>query len=227
MILLNSTIILCIIGGVLLIVGLATKNKIIRNIGIAIFSIIIIFWIGFYTWALVDMADEAKRQFGDETTNNISRSTNVEDITSRFIANESVYKNGIIREIKGNKIKFMDKDNNVYILENQKQIKYINGRTGEQCDFKDLKKDYYIDISYMRTCFIYKNITGQKLKKELLISLSLPDDVDILRTSVDEIKDVKQLGNNEDIVTFVISDLIKAENYPELKYYDSKLEVNF
>lgn len=227
MILLNSTIILCIIGGVLLIVGLATRNKIIRNIGIAIFSIIIIFWIGFYTWALVDMADEAKRQFGDETTNNISRSTNVEDITSRFIANESVYKNGIIREIKGNKIKFMDKDNNVYILENQKQIKYINGRTGEQCDFKDLKKDYYIDISYNRTCYIYKNITGQKLKKELLISLSLPDDVDILRTSVDEIKDVKQLGNNEAIVTFGISDVIKAENYPELKDDDSKLDVTF
>ena len=227
MILLNTTITLCIIGGILFIVGLVIKNRVVRNIGIVIFSIILIFWIGFYTWAFVDMAEEAKRHFGDETTNNISRSTKEEDITSRFIANESVYKYGIIRKIKNNKIKFIDKDNNVYILENQEQIKYINGRTGEQCNFRDLKKDYYINISYNRTCYIYKNIKGEELKRELLISLSLPDDVNIVRTSVDNIKDVKQLGNNEALVTFEISDVIRAENYPELKDDDSKLDVTF
>lgn len=227
MILLNTTITLCIIGGILFIVGLVIKNRVVRNIGIVIFSIILIFWIGFYTWAFVDMAEEAKRHFGDETTNNISRSTKEEDITSRFIANESVYKYGIIRKIKNNKIKFIDKDNNVYILENQEQIKYINGRTGEQCNFRDLKKDYYINISYNRICYIYKNIKGEELKRELLISLSLPDDVNIVRTSVDNIKDVKQLGNNEALVTFEISDVIRAENYPELKDDDSKLDVTF
>ena len=226
MVLINITVALCIIGGIFLIAGLAIKNKIIRNIGIMIFSIIIIFWIGFYIWALVDEGEEADRKFGKETTKNVSESTRGEDITSRVISNDnSIYKCGIIRKIKDNKITFIDKENNLYILENKEQIRYINGRTNEQCEFSNLKEGFYINISYDRTCYIYKNITGDELKKELLNSLALPDDVDILRTSVDEIKDVKQLGNNEALVTFEISDIIKAENYPELNDEEHKFEV--
>ena len=163
---------------------------------------------------------------GEETTNNVSESTRGEDITSQVISNDSsIYKYGIIRKIKDDKITFIDKENNIYILENKEQIKYINGRTSEQCKFSDLKEGYYINTSYDRTCYIYKNITGEELKKELLKSLALPDDVDILRTSVDEIKDVKQLGNNEALVTFEISDIIKAENYPEINDEEHKFEV--
>ena len=226
MVLINITVALCIIGGIFLIAGLAIKNKIVRNIEIMIFSIIIIFWIGFYIWAFVDEGEEADRKFGKETTNNVSESTRGEDITSRVISNDnSIYKCGIIRKIKDNKITFIDKENNLYILENKEQIKYINGRTGEQCKFSDLKEGSYINTSYNRTCYIYKNITGEELKKELLKSLALTDDVDILRTSVDEIKCVKQLGNNEALVTFEISDIIRAENYPELNDEEYKFEL--
>lgn len=226
MFLINITVALCIIGGIFLIAGLAIKNKIVRNIGILIFVIIMIFWIGFYIWAFVEAGEEADRKFGKETTNNVSESTRGEDITSRVISNDSsIYKCGIIRKIKDNKITFIDKENNLYILENKEQIRYINGRTSEQCRFSELKEGFYINISYDRTCYIYKNITGEELKKELLKSLALPDDVDILRTSVDEIKDVKQLGNNEALVTFEISDIIKAENYPELNDEEHKFEV--
>lgn len=226
MFLINITVALCIIGGIFLIAGLAIKNKIVRNIGILIFVIIMIFWIGFYIWAFVDAGEEADRKFGKETTNNVSESTRGEDITSRVISNDSsIYKCGIIRKIKDNKITFIDKENNLYILENKEQIRYINGRTSEQCRFSELKEGFYINISYDKTCYIYENITGDELKKELLKSLALPDDVDILRTSVDGIKDVKQLGNNEALVTFEISDIIKAENYPEINDEEHKFEV--
>lgn len=225
MVLINITVALCIIGGIFLIAGLVIKNKIVRNIGIMIFSIIIIFWIGFYIWAFIDMAEETERQFGKEATNNVSKSTRGEDITNQFIANGSVYKDGKIRKIKDNKITFADKDNNVYILENKEQIKYINGRTGEQCNFSDLKKSYYINTSYDKICYIYEDITGEKLKKELLKSLALPDTIDILRTSVDEIKNVKRLGNNEALVTFEISDIIKSEYYPELNDEEHKFDI--
>ena len=226
MVLVNITFALCIIGGIFLIAGLAIKNKIVRNIGILIFVIIMIFWIGFYIWAFVDAGEEADRKFGKETTNNVSESTRGEDITSRVISNDSsIYKCGIIRKIKDNKITFIDKENNLYILENKEQIRYINGRTSEQCKFSELKEGFYINISYDKTCYIYENITGDELKKELLKSLALPDDVDILRTSVDGIKDVKQLGNNEALVTFEISDIIKAENYPEINDEEHKFEV--
>ena len=226
MFLINITFALCIIGTIFLAIGINIKNKIVRNIGIAIFSIVIIFWIWFFSWFLIDEDEELKSKMGEETTNNVSESTRGEDITSQVISNDSsIYKYGIIRKIKDDKITFINKENNIYILENKEQIKYINGRTSEQCKFSDLKEGYYINTSYDRTCYIYKNITGEELKKELLKSLALPDDVDILRTSVDEIKDVKQLGNNEALVTFEISDIIKAENYPEINDEEHKFEV--
>lgn len=226
MFLINITFALCIIGTIFLAIGINIKNKIVRNIGIAIFSIVIIFWIWFFSWFFIDEDEELKSKMGEETTNNVSESTRGEDITSRVISNDSsIYKCGIIRKIKDNKITFIDKENNLYILENKEQIRYINGRTSEQCRFSELKEGFYINISYDRTCYIYKNITGEELKKELLKSLALPDDVDILRTSVDEIKDVKQLGNNEALVTFEISDIIKAENYPEINDEEHKFEV--
>lgn len=226
MFLINITFALCIIGTIFLAIGINIKNKIVRNIGIAIFSIVIIFWIWFFSWFFIDEDEELKSKMGEETTNNVSESTRGEDITSQVISNDSsIYKYGIIRKIKDDKITFINKENNIYILENKEQIKYINGRTSEQCKFSDLKEGYYINTSYDRTCYIYKNITGEELKKELLKSLPLPDDVDILRTSVDEIKDVKQLGNNEALVTFEISDIIKAENYPEINDEEHKFEV--
>ena len=226
MFLINITFALCIIGTIFLAIGINIKNKIVRNIGIAIFSIVIIFWIWFFSWFFIDEDEELKSKMGEETTNNVSESTRGEDITSQVISNDSsIYKYGIIRKIKDDKITFINKENNIYILENKEQTKYINGRTSEQCKFSDLKEGYYINTSYDRTCYIYKNITGEELKKELLKSLALPDDVDILRTSVDEIKDVKQLGNNEALVTFEISDIIKAENYPEINDEEHKFEV--
>lgn len=226
MFLINITFALCIIGTIFLAIGINIKNKIVRNIGIAIFSIVIIFWIWFFSWFFIDEDEELKSKMGEETKNNVSESTRGEDITSQVISNDSsIYKYGIIRKIKDDKITFIDKENNIYILENKEQIKYINGRTSEQCKFSDLKEGYYINTSYDRTCYIYENITGEELKKELLKSLALPDDVDVLRTSVDEIKDVKQLGNNEALVTFAISDVIKAENYPELNDEEHKFEV--
>ena len=226
MFLINITFALCIIGTIFLAIGINIKNKIVRNIGIAIFSIVIIFWIWFFSWFFIDEDEELKSKMGKETTNNVSESTRGEDITSRVISNDSsIYKCGIIRKIKDNKITFIDKENNLYILENKEQIKYINGRTSEQCKFSDLKEGYYINTSYDRTCYIYENITGEALKRELLKSLALTDDVDVLRTSVDEIKDVKQLGNNEALVTFAISDVIKAENYPEINDEEHKFEV--
>lgn len=226
MFLINITFALCIIGTIFLAIGIDIKNRIVRNIGIAVFSIVIIFWIWFFSWFFIDEDKELKSKMGEETTNNVSESTRGEDITSQVISNDSsIYKYGIIRKIKDNKITFIDKENNLYILENKEQIKYINGRTSEQYKFSDLKEGYNINTRYNRTCYIYENITGEALKRELLKSLALFDDVDILRTSVDEIKDVKQLGNNEALVTFEISDVIKAENYPELNDEEHKFEV--
>ena len=171
---------------------------------------------------MVESDQEYERQFGENSSNIKNEDELVENITTKFLDNKVYYKVGKIEEIKDNKIYFSDNDKNKYMLENSEQINYINGRTAEKYTFNNLKEGYYINLSNNKNCYVFRNITGDELKKELLISLCLPDTVDMLRTSVDSIKSVKQLGNNEALVTFEISDIIRNEDFSD---YDNG-EIN-
>lgn len=222
MILIYTTIALIIILLICLLAGIIAKNKILQYIGIGIFILVIVFWIGFFIWAMIEIDQEYERQFGDGTSNAENEDELAEDITTKFLDNKVYYKVGKIEKIRDNKIYFSDNDKNKYILENSEQINYINGRTAEKYTFDNLKEGYYINLSNNKNCYVFRNITGDELKKELLISLSLPDTVDMLRTSVDDVKSVKQLGNNEALVTFEISDIIRNEDFSD---YDNG-EIN-
>lgn len=225
MVLIRITIILAIIGLILFLLGKKYNKKITKNIGIGILTVIIIFWIGFFAWALAETSEEYKRQFPDDNTNVESIETN--DLANNTIqdAENSSFSEGRISSIENNTIYIYDNNNQKYFLTNTDDTKYIDGRTGETYSFTDLRPGYYIDDEGT----IFKDITGEKLKKELLISLSLSDDVNIMRTSVNEIKDVHQLGNNEAIITFEISDLVTSENFPDVNdsehTFDVKLKV--
>lgn len=226
MILLYITIVLAVIAILFLIIGKLTKKKIIKNISIAIFIFIVVFWLGFYAWALVDMNEEYNRHFPSENTvtNAFIEETNLTNTTAQDIQT-SKFSHGRIYSIEDNIIYIYDKDNQKYFSKNSDCGTYIDGRTGENYSFSNLKTGYYIDNEGT----IFKDITGEELKKELLVSLSLSDDVNIMRTSVTEIKDVHQLGNNEAIVTFEISDLVSSEDYPDVNdsehTFDVKLKV--
>ena len=225
MVLIRITIILAIIGLILFLLGKKYDKKITKNIGIGILTLIILFWIGFFAWALAETSEEYKRQFPDDNTN-------VESIETNDLANNTIqdaenfsFSEGRISSIENNTIYIYDNNNQKYFLTNTDDTKYIDGRTGETYSFTDLRPGYYIDDEGT----IFKDITGEELKKELLISLSLSDDVNIMRTSVNEIKDVHQLGNNEAIITFEISDLVTSENFPDVNdsehTFDVKLKV--
>lgn len=225
MVLIRITIILAIIGLILFLLGKKYDKKITKNIGIGILTLIILFWIGFFAWALAETSEEYKRQFPDDNTNVESIETN--DLANNTIqdAENSSFSEGRISSIENNTIYIYDNNNQKYFLTNTDDTKYIDGRTGETYSFTDLRPGYYIDDEGT----IFKDITGEELKKELLISLSLSDDVNIMRTSVNEIKDVHQLGNNEAIITFEISDLVTSENFPDVNdsehTFDVKLKV--
>ena len=157
----------------------------------------------------------------------------------QVISNDSsIYKYGIIRKIKDNKITFIDKENNLYILENKEQIKYINGRTSEQCKFSDLKEGYNINTSYNRTCYIYENITGEALKRELLKSLALSDDVEehkfevILKVNNNtkynlnfhgqDTYDAKTIENSKGLMLYIRLDANTLnDEYPCISMFDS------
>lgn len=224
MILINTTKILIIIGAILWIMGILLKKKIVKNIGIAILIFVIIFWVIFFIWAMEEESiDEHENQQENET---ISQNNNneINDITKQFF-NSTIYKYGIITKIEDNKIYFSDKDNNLYLIENDEKINYIDGRTGTNYSFNDIKENWYIDLNNNQKCLLYKNIKGEELKKEILINLSLPDDIDMVRASVDEIKEVQQLGNNEAIVTFGISDIVRSEYYPEINDEEHSFDI--
>ena len=190
------------------------KIKKLKIVGIILFTILVIFWIGFVLWAVADESKEYQRRVVDveEKSNAIEEST-VEDITDKFLNDEITSRDGKISKIENNNIYFFD-----------------NGRTGEHIGFSDIEEGDYIDVSWDLTCYIFKNISGKKLKNEMLKSISLSDDFDIPRTGVTEIKNVEQLGNNEAIVTFTIVDLVTAEYYPDVNdeehTFEVKLKVN-
>lgn len=162
----------------------------------------------------------------NNTSEDIVVTNGVYDITSKFLNGEHIYLHGIITKIENNKIYFKDKDNKEYSLENNDGIKYIDGRTAYSYSFNEIKNNYYIEVdSFSKDCYIYKNITGEELKKELLISLSLPEEVNMMRTSVNDLTEVKQLGNNEAILTFNISDLVSSEYFPDVNDEEHKFNV--
>lgn len=224
MFLIYGTVILVILAIVFLLIGLFIKNRLFKYLGIIILSIIIIFWIGFFSWAMDDADDEYEKTVQDSSFN-----SGIEDLTNSFLNDEGIYRHGKITKISDDTIYFIDKNNDEYMLKNNINIDFVDGRTGEGYYFSDIQENYYIDLSYDLNCYIFKNIAGEELKNELLISLSLPDEVNMMRASVDEIKDVQQLGNNEAIVTFSISDIVSSEYFPCVNdaehSFDVKLKV--
>lgn len=199
-------------------------------LGYGIIVVIIIFWIVFFIYALSENDKELENQnivYGNEDlkskiTNNRNE---IDDLTFKM-QNETCYKYGQVYKVNDKKIYFIDKEENKYSLENNNKFNYIDGRTGVKYSFDDIKENYYINV-YNQDCYIFKNIKGEELKKELLISLSLSDEYNIVRTAIDNIQKVQQLGDNEAIVTIIISDLISTEYYPNSEKQSFEINVKF
>ena len=233
-----TTYILLAIGIILIISGqILNKKKLIIS-GVISLILIFVLWFVIVIWGSIEEEGKRNIAFSNNNTNNntiVDNSTalgnttidGITNITSDFL-NDYLYLNGKITKVKDNKIYILDKGNKEYILENNEQTKYIDGRTGVNYSFNDITKNYYIHInSYDKICYLFKDIEGEELKKELLISLSLPDSVKMVRTSIDEIIEIEQLGNNEAIITFSISDIIWSEYYPGVNDEKHKFIVKF
>lgn len=230
MILRNLTIILFIISIICIVLGKVIKKNKVCMLGYRIIVFIIIFWIVFFIYALSENDKELENQnivYGNENlkseiTNNRNE---IDDLTFKM-QNETCYKYGQVYKVNDKKIYFIDKEENKYSLENNNKFNYIDGRTGVKYSFDDIKENYYINV-YNQDCYIFKNIKGEELKKELLISLSLSDEYNIVRTAIDNIQKVQQLGDNEAIVTIIISDLISPEYYPNSEKQSFEINVKF
>ena len=150
--------------------------------------------------------------------------TIITDITEDFL-NSSKYLSGKIYKMTNDKIYFYTLDDKYYSLENNTSIKFLDGRTNVEYEFSKIKENYYINTSVDNEVFIFKNINGEDLKKELLINLSLPKE-NAKYVNTIGIKEINKMGNNEAIVTIVFEDLIDSEYYEntENSYFEIKVK---
>lgn len=193
-------LILLIVGLIILLAGTLKKKK-----KLIIFSIILIIIIIVISLMTLDLhIDNSNNQ--ENITNGISEK--YDDIRNDTI----LY--GQISKIENDKLYIMNNDNKTYILYTSTIKQIRDGRTNETYSSKQLKEGDYIKRDIQEDEYlIFKNIDGDELKKELLISLSLSKDVNLMKANIDEIKEVEQLGNNEAIATVTISDSVISSDY--------------
>jgi hypothetical protein len=134
-----------------------------------------------------------------------------EDITDKFLSSK-YYGNGTIIDITNNIIRFRTLEKE-YTITNNENILYIDGRTIEKMNFEDIKVGYYLDFTTNGIIYVYKNITGNELKKELLRNLSIEDNnIKWIYPSI-ELVYIEKTGDNEGIVSIRIFDFIDSNNY--------------
>lgn len=216
------TILILIIGLLILITGIIQKKKILKICSLILIFISIIL-------SILNYVFYTKNSKNNIDNINVSNNTNLNNTVYDNVEN-ATFLHGQILKVEDNKIYIINNDNKNYVLYNNNQQHFFDGRTDKSYSFEELKEGYYIEKILEGDAYkIFKNITGEELKKELLISLSLPDSANIMRTSVDEIKDVEQLGNNEAIVTFTISDIVSSDYFSNVNdeehSFDVKLKV--
>lgn len=150
---------------------------------------------------------------------------------------------GIVTEIKNDKIKFYSKFyKKELLLVDFNEFNFINGRTDEIIDLKDIEVGDYINIlrrdtpvyvemeatndTTPKTVCVVKNLSGDKLKKELLKGLILdsksskyfPKHI----VNFEEFKGIEEINDNEILIKFLISD-----GYKEELENNEKFEVKF
>ena len=213
---------LLIIGSIIFIIGMVKKKKL-KICTIALIIISILFLVFIFNKNSIENLN------GNITNTNENNNVNLNNVYENVKNATFLY--GQISKVEEDKIYIMNNDNKNYILYKDNQEQFMDGRTAKGYCFNELKEGYYIERNLQDDEYlIFKNIIGEELEKELLISLSLPDDVNIMRTNINAIEKVEQLGNNEAIVTFTISDIISSDYFPYVNddehIFNVKLKVN-
>lgn len=147
------------------------------------------------------------------------------NITDRYLTS-SYYNCGLITKLENNSIYFETKDHGQFIIDNNSNIEFINGRTLEKVNYSDIKNNYYIQLANNSKVFIYSNITGTELKNELLENLSKQSDKNRNAMPNIGIKDINKLSEKEAIVTIYVYDFVN-EDFGKENNDKIELQVKF
>lgn len=161
----------------------------------------------------------------NESTNNTrnNNSKAFENVTQKIL-NGEIVPSGIVDHIDSKFIYYSDNGIDIYYFE-KGLIPYINGRTCEELYNTRIEDGDYVN-PFDKQILVFKNLSGDKLKRELIQNFKLDEEERILYVNSVEIEDVSIIGENKAIVTIkygdIIGDILTDEKFTTEVEFDNR-----
>ena len=146
-----------------------------------------------------------------------------ENVTQKIL-NGEIVPAGIVDHIHSKYIYYSDNGIDIYYFE-KGLIPYINGRTCEELYNTRIEDGDYVN-PFDKQILVFKNLSGDKLKRELIQNFKLDEEERILYVNSVEIEDVNIIGENKAIVTIkygdIIGDILTDEKFTTKVEFDNR-----
>lgn len=146
-----------------------------------------------------------------------------ENVTQKVL-NGEIVPSGIVDHIDSKFIYYSDNGIDIYYFE-EGLIPYINGRTCEELYNTRIEDGDYVN-PFDKQILVFKNLSGDKLKRELIQNFKLDEEERILYVNSVEIEDVNIISENEAIVTIkygdIIGDILTDEKFTTEVKFDNR-----
>lgn len=142
----------------------------------------------------------------NEIANTTKEEVDVFENVTQKILNGEIVPAGIVDHIDSKYIYYSDNGTYIYYFE-QGQIPYTNGRTCNEFHNARIENGDYVH-PYDKQILVFKYISGDELKEELLYNFGLSEEERIFYVNSVEIEKVNVVGDNKAIVTIKYGDII-------------------
>lgn len=193
-----------------------------------IIVVIIIVAIGIYALSTTNNTTTNEDNVANISSSESSKPEGPQDITQAISNQEnSEFYYGTIYKIEDQTIYFDTIDKGQYYFKDN-DFNYINGRTFEQYTFENIQPNDYVHISEPDKIEIFRNITGEELKKELLVYCSTPmTPVAILSLDDDTDNPIQKINSNEATTIAYLHDAISSDMFPNKQDVTFEIKVKF
>lgn len=161
----------------------------------------------------------------NEITNDIGNNDSkiFENVTQKVL-NSEIVPSGIVDHIDSKFIYYSDNGIDIYYFEDG-LIPHINGRTCEELYNTRIEDGDYVN-PFDKQILVFKNLSGDKLKRELIQNFKLDEEERILYVNSVEIEDVNIISENDAIVTIkygdIIGDILTDEKFTTEVEFDNR-----
>lgn len=138
----------------------------------------------------------------NETLNTDSQTEN----TTQKIMSDKFFSSGKITKIDDDYIYFLNDNNKLFHIE-KNMFTYLNGRTCKNINIASINAGDYLDL-VNKQILIFRNITGDELKNELLYNMTLTSDEQIKYQNTIDMENINIINEDMAQVTVEYGDII-------------------